>query len=73
MGRCRSSPCASSWYVGRREDFSIAVADSSLQNYCFYTAVIVAALEIVSLVLFGLQLRKAKREGGYSRITAEKR
>jgi hypothetical protein len=34
---------------------------------------VVAALEIISLILFGLQLRKAKRDGGYSRVTGEKR
>ncbi len=43
------------------------------QNYCFYIAVVVAALEISSLLLFGVQLRRVKKEGGYSRIIAEKR
>ena len=55
------------------KDVAIIVADISLQNFCFYIAVIVAALEIVSLILFGFQLRDIKREGGYNRITAEKR
>lgn len=49
-------------------------ADLSLQNYCFYAALAVAALELLSLTLFGNMLRKASRGGeGYSKITTEKR
>ncbi len=41
------------------------------QNYTFYASVVVAALEIVSLAMFGLLLRTARREGpGYSKIMA---
>ncbi|KIX97719.1 uncharacterized protein Z520_06497 [Fonsecaea multimorphosa CBS 102226] len=41
-------------------------------NYCFYIAVIVAALELLNLSLFGLHLRKAKRQGSYTTITVQK-
>ncbi|OQU96079.1 hypothetical protein CLAIMM_02215 isoform 2 [Cladophialophora immunda] len=42
-------------------------------NYCFNIAVVVAALEVLTLSLFGLQLRKAKRQGGYTSITGGER
>ncbi|OAP54955.1 hypothetical protein AYL99_10655 [Fonsecaea erecta] len=42
-------------------------------NYCFYIAVVVAALEVLNLSLFGFQLRKARSQGEYTTIVAEKR
>jgi hypothetical protein len=44
------------------------------QNYAFYAAIAVAVLEVFSLLLFGLALRKVKMElAQYSKITVERR